>query len=149
MRARLAGAVGILAVALLAGCGGGGGASSTATGGAASSSSVSAGSSAAGSGTSASSSTATQVKVSATEYKLALDTTSFAPGTYTFVMTDDGSASHALAMEGPGVSNAKSATVGPGGTASLTVTFQKGQYTLYCPVANHRALGMETTLTIG
>jgi plastocyanin len=89
------------------------------------------------------------VTVSATEFKLSLPTTTFSPGTYTFRMSDDGQATHAIEIQGPGVDGQKSDTAGPGGTASLTVTLQKGTYTMWCPVANHRAVGMQTTLTVG
>ena len=105
-------------------------------------------SSAGGSSPGAGSATQT-VTVSATDFKLALDTTSFAPGSYTFQMADDGHATHAIEISGPGVAGATSDAVGPGGTASLTVTLQKGTYQLWCPVGNHRALGMQTTLTVG
>ena len=33
--------------------------------------------------------------------------------------------------------------------APLAVTLKNGSYVLYCPVANHRALGMQTDLTVG
>jgi uncharacterized cupredoxin-like copper-binding protein len=88
------------------------------------------------------------VQVSATEFALKLSTTTFAPGAYTFVMSDDGHATHAIELQGPGVDGVKSGTVGPGGSSSLTATLQKGTYTLWCPVANHRAEGMQTTLTV-
>jgi uncharacterized cupredoxin-like copper-binding protein len=103
-------------------------------------------------GTDASSSddsSAQTVTVSATEYELALSTTTFSPGTYRFRMVDDGHATHSIEIDGPGGSNQKSETAGPGGTAELTVTLQKGTYQMWCPVGNHRALGMQTTLTVG
>jgi plastocyanin len=89
------------------------------------------------------------VEVAATEYRFGLSTTHFTPGTYTFVMKDDGHATHALTIDGPGVDNKSSDTSGPGGTASLTVTLKSGSYVLYCPIGNHRALGMQTNLTVG
>lgn len=147
MRRNLVGAVmGVVAAgAALTACGGGGsGGNATASSNVAAPSSAAAGSSAAQSG-----STAQTVDVSATEFRLSLASTHFAPGTYTFVMKDDGHATHAIAISGPGVGSKSSATAGPGGTASLTVTLQNGSYVLYCPVGNHRALGMQTDLTVG
>ena len=94
-------------------------------------------------------SAAQTVEVTATEYEFGLSTTHFSPGTYTFVMKDDGHATHAITIDGPGVDDKSSDTSGPGGTASLTVTLQSGSYVLYCPIANHRALGMQTNLTVG
>jgi len=64
-------------------------------------------------------------------------------------MRNDGNATHAIEIDGPGVEDQKSSTAGPGGTATLTVTLQPGKYTMYCPVGNHRAMGMQTTFTVG
>jgi uncharacterized cupredoxin-like copper-binding protein len=135
------------AAAVLTACGGGSG--GTGAAGTTSSADSSASSPASSSSSSADSGAAQTIQVSATEYKLTLPTTRFAPGAYTFVMKDDGHATHAIEIEGPGVSKKASETAGPGGSASLTVTLQKGSYTMYCPVGNHRAQGMETTLTVG
>jgi uncharacterized cupredoxin-like copper-binding protein len=151
MRRNLMGAAmgAVAAVALLTACSSAAGADAGSAAGdsttPSSSSSPEAGSS---SGAEAGSAAQT-VKVSATEFKLTLPTTNFAPGTYTFQMSDDGHATHAIELQGPGVDGKQSGTVGPGGTASLTVTLQKGTYTLFCPVGNHRAEGMQTTLTVG
>jgi uncharacterized cupredoxin-like copper-binding protein len=139
------------AAAVLTACGGGSGGTRAAgtTSSADSSAPAESSSSLSSSSSSADSGAAQTIQVSATEYKLTLPTTHFAPGAYTFVMKDDGHATHAIEIEGPGVSKKESETAGPGGSASLTVTLQKGSYTMYCPVGNHRAQGMETTLTVG
>lgn len=70
-----------------------------------------------------------------------------APGTYTFEATNDGSAEHALEIEGNGVEE-ETETVGPGDSSSLTVDLEAGTYEMYCPVGNHRELGMEGTVTV-
>jgi plastocyanin len=139
---RAATVTGLVAAAVLAGCGSGssGGGTPAAASPAASGSA---------SGAPASAGTAQQVTVTATEYHLALPSTNLAPGTYTFTMDDAGHATHSIEINGPGVQNQKSATARPGGTARLTVTLQPGTYDLWCPVGNHRALGMETKLTVG
>src|SRR4051794_41206374 len=102
MRTRIAGAaVGLAAVAVLSACGGsdgGGSAASTSTGGSPSSSAGASASSASGSQTAAST-----VEVAAKDFTLTLSTTSFTPGRYTFQMTNDGKATHAIAIDGPGV----------------------------------------------
>ncbi|MDX6703827.1 MAG: hypothetical protein QOF26_4053 [Baekduia sp.] len=55
---------------------------------------------------------------------------------------------HAIAITGDGVAQS-GAIAQPGGTSSLSVKLKPGKYTFYCPVGNHRAQGMEGTLTVG
>jgi plastocyanin len=55
---------------------------------------------------------------------------------------------HAIAIEGNGVAQS-GAIAQPGGTSSLSVKLKPGKYTFYCPVGNHRAQGMQGTLTVG
>jgi uncharacterized cupredoxin-like copper-binding protein len=70
------------------------------------------------------------------------------PGTYTFVVTNKGPSSHNLTVDGPGVSDQATPTFGPG-TKNLTVTLKSGTYDLFCSVPGHKALGMDTKLTVG
>jgi Uncharacterized copper-binding protein len=91
----------------------------------------------------------TTVTVTATDFKLALNTTSLAPGPYTFHIVNSGKAPHALELEGPGTEEQKTAVVQPGQSADLPATLQAGDYNLYCPVDGHRGKGMELKLTIG
>lgn len=90
----------------------------------------------------------TKVTASLTEFHIGLSQQSFKPGTYTFVVSNDGTASHALDITGPGLSNADSSTLSPGQKANLTVTFQSGSYDFFCPVANHKQLGMNMNVTV-
>ena len=142
MRARIAGvAASTAAVAVLAACGGGygaGSASSTTSGPASSATS--------GSGSEAA---ATTVAVTAQDFSFTLPQTAWHPGRYTFEMTNDGSATHAMEIDGPGAEDQKSGTAGPGAKASLTVSLQAGTYPLYCPVDGHRSMGMQTTFRVG
>jgi uncharacterized cupredoxin-like copper-binding protein len=161
MRARMAAAAtGLLAAAVLSACSSGDSGSGTAAGGGSSSSSSSSSSSAsssssspAGTSEAASGSGAAQsngtVEVEAADFTLSLPSSSLSPGQTTFEMRNDGNATHAIEIDGPGVEDQKSSTAGPGGTATLTVTLQPGKYTMYCPVGNHRAMGMQTTFTVG
>ncbi|MEY9872947.1 putative cupredoxin-like copper-binding protein [Streptacidiphilus sp. MAP12-33] len=91
---------------------------------------------------------ATTVTVTETEFALHLSQSTFSPGAYTFVAKDSGQVSHALAISGPGVPTAQTATIGPGGSANLSVTLQKGSYELWCPVDSHKSLGMDTHITV-
>lgn len=54
---------------------------------------------------------------------------------------------HAVEIEGNGVER-ETATIQPGATSSVSVTLRPGTYTFYCPVGDHRAQGMEGTLTV-
>jgi len=74
--------------------------------------------------------------------------TKFKAGTYTFVVTNQGPSSHNLTINGPGVSNQGTPTFGPG-TKNLTVKLSNGTYDLYCSVPGHKALGMDTHITVG
>ncbi|MDQ6933853.1 MAG: plastocyanin/azurin family copper-binding protein [Actinomycetota bacterium] len=119
----------VVTVAITAAACGGGGASSSSSG---------AGQAVAG----------TRVNATETEYKIVLSKSALAPGTYTFVAKDSGSATHALSIDGPGVKDKATSQVSGGQSASVTVKLQKGTYELYCPVANHKQLGMHTTITV-
>jgi plastocyanin len=68
------------------------------------------------------------------------------PGAIKLVLTNPASSGmpHGIAVQGHG----SSSVVGPGKTASLTVTLKKGRYTFLCPVPGHAAAGMKGTLTV-
>ncbi|WP_370065566.1 hypothetical protein [Streptacidiphilus sp. MAP5-3] len=83
-----------------------------------------------------------------TEFKLTLSTTAFKPGAYTFVAQNAGTVSHALAISGPGVPTHQTPILSPGGKADLSVTLKPGSYELWCPVDGHKALGMDTHITV-
>jgi uncharacterized cupredoxin-like copper-binding protein len=71
------------------------------------------------------------------------------PGTYTFRAVNDGQFPHALEIEGHGVEEATE-DIQPGATAELTVELtEAGDYELYCPVGNHRDMGMDGSLQVG
>lgn len=93
--------------------------------------------------------TGTPVTVTEADFKIALSPMPTTPGTYTLKIANKGQATHALEVDGPGVSDRKSDTVSPGSSTSMTVTLQKGSYEVYCPVDGHKGLGMDNHLTIG
>ena len=68
----------------------------------------------------------TNVGVTEKEFSIALDKTSFSPGTYTFAIKNQGQYPHNLKISGPGVSSAASPIMTGGKAGSLTVTLQKG-----------------------
>ncbi len=141
MRNRLTyAAMGLVVAGTLAACGGGDADSPG-------SSAPDQGDSAGGSAGSAES--GTTVSVSETDFALELSTTTFSPGEYTFEITNDGDTTHALEVDGPGVSDLESDEIGPGESTSMTLTLEAGEYEIYCPVANHADMGMTTTITVG
>lgn len=91
----------------------------------------------------------TPVPVKMSEFHLDLPAQSFSPGAYSFVATNVGQKIHALEINGPGVADQRTPSVPAGQSATLTVTLQPGSYEIYCPVANHKAMGMDTHITVG
>ncbi|MEU6255741.1 plastocyanin/azurin family copper-binding protein [Streptomyces sp. NPDC047043] len=91
----------------------------------------------------------TRVTVTETDYGLKLSRSSFTPGTYTFVADNAGKVTHALSIDGPGVEDAKTKNIQDGQQATVTVTFKKGTYELYCPIPGHKQLGMDTHIQVG
>jgi plastocyanin len=64
-------------------------------------------------------------------------------GSVTINLVNDSDIPHAVEIEGKGES--KTVT---GSSTELTVDLEAGEYTYYCPVDDHRAEGMEGTLTV-
>jgi len=69
-------------------------------------------------------------------------------GTYTFHLTNAGEFEHALEIEGQGIEE-ETDVIGGGESADVTVDLTDGEYEIYCPVGNHREMGMEGTLVVG
>jgi uncharacterized cupredoxin-like copper-binding protein len=90
---------------------------------------------------------ATEIAVTETEFSIALPSTTLTPGTYKFVLKNDGNAPHDFAIRGPGV-DAKSTLLAGGQQGELTATLGPGSYEVWCTVGNHRQRGMQTTITV-
>jgi plastocyanin len=136
---------GVLAVALAA-CG------SSGTSGASSSSATvsSAAATTASSSAAGSTADATGATVTAEEadFTITLSSSTLPAGTYTFTVRNTGKATHSLTIEGPGGVNVTSDKLQGGQSTTITATLQPGQYEVYCPIGNHRAMGMSSTLTV-
>jgi uncharacterized cupredoxin-like copper-binding protein len=89
------------------------------------------------------------VRLSATDFKFDPKSPKVnKPGTVKFVTKNDGQAPHALEVEGPS-GEAETKAIQPGESAELTVKLDKaGTFTMYCPVGNHRQMGMEGKITV-
>jgi plastocyanin len=90
------------------------------------------------------------IQIKESEFKLAPAKVTIASlGTVTFEATNAGKVDHALELEGNGVEE-ETDTISPGSTAKLTVDLSKaGTYELYCPIDDHRGMGMQATVVVG
>jgi plastocyanin len=89
------------------------------------------------------------VSVTETEFKIALPQTTLAPGSYSFDLKNAGKISHNLTVQGPGVDNAATPTIGGGKSSKLRVALESGQYDLYCSVPGHKQAGMDVKIKVG
>jgi plastocyanin len=88
------------------------------------------------------------VGMSLTDFALNPADATVKAGTVTFDVSNDGQAPHALEVEGPG-GEVETETLDAGGSEKLTVDLNKpGTYEMYCPVGNHREMGMEGEVTV-
>jgi uncharacterized cupredoxin-like copper-binding protein len=87
---------------------------------------------------------AATVKVTETEFKIALPSSQLKAGKVTFDVKNDGKIQHDLAVVG----GPKSELIEPGRSAKLTVTLKPGKYELYCSVPGHKAAGMDLKITV-
>ena len=89
------------------------------------------------------------VEVALSEFALEPASFSLEPGSYTFHVVNDGSVVHALEVEGPS-GEVETADLDPGASADLDVDLSEpGDYEIYCPVDDHKDMGMEGTITVG
>jgi len=89
-------------------------------------------------------STATTVQVKGGEFFFKLSTKSVAtPRKVTFVFKNTGHIRHDFK-----ISSKKTPLIGPGKTATISVTLKKGKYTYLCTVPGHAAAGMKGVFTV-
>jgi plastocyanin len=88
------------------------------------------------------------VPVTESEFKIELPSTSLAPGSYTFDLTNKGHIGHDLVVNGPGVSDEKTSVIDGGKTAKLTVELKSGTYDFYCSVPGHKQAGMDVKVKV-
>jgi plastocyanin len=101
------------------------------------------------SGAPAASSSAQTVAIHESEFKLDLAEVELdSAGTYRFKAINDGSSTHALEVEGNGVEE-ETETIPAGQSAEVTVELEDGTYEIYCPIADHRARGMDGKVVVG
>jgi plastocyanin len=90
----------------------------------------------------------TKVRVSEIDFALKPAKPTVETGTVEFRIKNNGTVAHALEVEGPS-GEKRSKDILPGHSQTLSVNFNKpGKYTWYCPIANHRKLGMKGRITV-
>jgi uncharacterized cupredoxin-like copper-binding protein len=90
---------------------------------------------------------ANTVQVGLVEYAINMPATVEA-GSITFEVTNNGTMEHNFEIEGQGMEEVFESNLQPGETMTMQVDLQPGTYTVYCPVGNHRELGMEIQLAV-
>jgi plastocyanin len=88
------------------------------------------------------------VTVDAVDFDFELSEDSYAAGTYTFEVANTGAMPHNFAVERDGQRVTGTEVLQPGGTATVEVTLEEGEYVFYCEVGQHRANGMEVPVTV-
>jgi uncharacterized cupredoxin-like copper-binding protein len=85
--------------------------------------------------------------VSLTEFQIEMPT-SLPAGIHMFDVTNNGSDEHNFVVEGQGIKTEFVANLTSGQTQSMQIYLAPGTYAVYCPVGDHRAEGMEISLTV-
>jgi uncharacterized cupredoxin-like copper-binding protein len=89
------------------------------------------------------------VKVSETEFKLNPSDPTVKAGQVSFDVTNDGQVVHSLEVEGPNGEQELPSDLSPGQSGTLSVDLSKpGKYEFYCPVDDHKQMGMEGEITV-
>ena len=83
------------------------------------------------------------------EYKIALTARTVKRGRLVIRVRNAGGIAHAISISGPGLAEASTPNVGPGGSTTLTVNLRRaGRYTVWCPIPGPREAGMVETLVV-
>jgi uncharacterized cupredoxin-like copper-binding protein len=89
------------------------------------------------------------VSISETDFALDPSDPTVKAGTVTFDVTNDGQTTHNLEIEGPNGEAELEQDLSPGQSGQLTVDLSKpGKYEMYCPVDDHKGMGMEGEITV-
>ncbi len=89
------------------------------------------------------------VDVTATDFTFDPSDPTVKPGDVTFDLTNDGDTLHNIEIEGPSGEAELPEDIGPGEKGSVTADLNEpGTYEFYCPVANHKDLGMVGEVTV-
>ncbi len=76
---------------------------------------------------------------------MVLDPSTVPAGAVKFEVANTGKYPHALAIDGV---SERTAELAAGQKATLSVKLRPGTYSLYCPIDDHRGLGVQAKLTV-
>jgi uncharacterized cupredoxin-like copper-binding protein len=89
------------------------------------------------------------VDLTATDFKFDPSDPSVKSGNVTFNLKNDGQVTHSLEIEDVnGEDKELEGDVSPGSSGTLAVDLKPGKYEFYCPIANHKEMGMEGEITV-
>ena len=89
------------------------------------------------------------VDLTATDFKFNPDDPTVKAGDVTFKVTNNGQTVHNLEVEGPNGEAEIEGDVQPGDSGEVSVDLSEpGKYEFYCPVSNHKELGMVGEVTV-
>jgi uncharacterized cupredoxin-like copper-binding protein len=90
------------------------------------------------------------VDLTATDFKFDPSDTTVKSGKVTFNEKNDGQVTHSLEIEDvtPGHDQELEGDVSPGSSGTLTANLKPGKYEFYCPVDNHKEMGMQGEITV-
>ena len=90
------------------------------------------------------------VDLTAADFKFDPSDPTVKSGEVSFNMKNDGQVTHSLEIEDvtPGHDQELEGDVSPGQSGALKVNLAAGKYEFYCPIANHKQMGMEGEITV-
>jgi uncharacterized cupredoxin-like copper-binding protein len=89
------------------------------------------------------------VNLAATDFKFDPSNPTVKSGQVTFNEKNDGQVTHSLEIEDVnGQDKELEGNVSPGQSGNLTVDLKPGTYEFYCPVGNHKQMGMTGEITV-
>ena len=89
------------------------------------------------------------VDMTAADFKFNPSDPTVKSGDVTFNLKNDGQESHSLEIEDVnGQDQEIEGEVSPGQSGTLRVNLPPGKYEFYCPVTNHKEMGMEGEITV-
>jgi uncharacterized cupredoxin-like copper-binding protein len=142
-------AIGAAVAVPVAGCGGSDDNSSSDTGAATQASTAATNTAAGSTGGGGAAGAAGTVDLSATDFKFTPSDPSVNSGDVTFTMKNDGQTAHSLEIEDVNGSDQEiEGDVAPGQSGTLKVNLKPGTYEFYCPVDDHKQMGMTGEITV-